>query len=144
MLPVLEEGHIGAGDMIYVVHPWAQDAESPGGKAAIAAECAGEQGLYQEMHDLLLEEQDSWLESEEPNALFVESAESLSADLDSSAYEACLDSEEAWLRVQASTVLAALNNLPSIPFFVFNNGQGWLTAQTADEFKALLESNLSQ
>jgi protein-disulfide isomerase len=144
MLPVLEQGYIDTGDMIYVVHPWAQDAESPGGKAAIAAECAGEQGLYREMHGLLLEEQDSWLDSEEPNALFVASAESLSSDLDSSAFEACLDSEEAWLRVQASTVLAALNNLPGIPFFVFNNGQGWLTAQTADEFKALLESNLSQ
>ena len=144
MLPLLDEGHIDTGDMIYVVHPWAKDADSPGGKAAIAAECAGEQGLYREMHSLLLLEQDTWLDSEDPNALFIESAESLSTDLDSSEYEACLDSEEAWLRVQSSTVLAALNNLPGIPFFVFNNGQGWLTAQTADEFKDLLESNLIQ
>lgn len=142
MLPVLEEGYIDIGDMIYVVHPWAQDAESPGGKAAIAAECAGEQGLYREMYSLLLEEQDTWLDAEEPNDVFIEEAESLSADLDSGAFEACLDSEDAWLRVQASTVLAALNNLPGIPFFVFNNGQGWLSAQTADEFKSLLESNL--
>jgi protein-disulfide isomerase len=140
MLPVLADGYIDSGTLIYVVHPWAE-AGSAGAQAAIAAECAGEQGKYRDMHVLLLDEQETWLEAEDPNSLFVEYAGSL--DLDVSEFETCLDSEQASMRVQAGTVLASLNNLPSIPFFVFNNGQGWLTAQSADEFKDMVESNLN-
>ena len=93
------------------------------------------------MHDLLLDVQDTWSEAAEPASQFAEYADSLGLDVDE--FEACLDSEQAWLQVQGSAVLAALNNLPSIPFFVFNNGQGWLNAQSADEFKTVLDSNLS-
>jgi protein-disulfide isomerase len=140
MLPVLAEGHIDTGEMIYVVHPWANDRDSAGGQAAIAAECAGEQGAYREMHSLLFDKQEEWLEADDFDSVFVDYADSLG--LDASAFETCMSSDEPWMRVWSSSVLAALNNLPSIPFYVFNNGQGWLTAQSADEFKALLESNL--
>ncbi len=140
-LPALAESQIDTGTMIYVVHPWASDAESAGGQAAIAAECSGEQGKYRRMHDLLLKEQDTWSEAAEPKSQFVEYADSL--DLDVGEFEACLNSEQAWSQVQGSTVLAALSNLPSIPFFVFNNGQGWLNAQSADEFQTILDSNLN-
>jgi protein-disulfide isomerase len=140
-LPALATDHIDTGAMIYVVHPWAAEAESASGQAAIAAECAGEQGKYREMHNLLLDEQESWSEAQDPSSDFAEYAESL--DLDATGFEACLDSEQPWLRVQGSAVLGALNNIPSIPFFVFNSGQGWLNAQSADEFKAILDSNLS-
>ncbi len=141
MFPRLAEGHIDIGDMIYVVHPWADDRDSASGQAAIAAECAGEQGKYREMHDLLFAKQEEWLNADDLGAVLADYAASL--DLDGDTFETCVESEAPWLSVQAHTVLAALNGLPSIPFFVFNNGQGWLTAQSADEFKALLESNLS-
>ena len=140
-LPALSEGPIDTGAMIYVVHPWAGEAGSASAEAAVAAECAGEQGKYRRMHDLLLQEQSAWSGAAEPNSQFVEYADTLGLDLDE--FEACLGSEQAWLRVQGSTVLAALNNLPSIPFFVFNNGQGWLNAQSADEFQSILDANLN-
>ena len=140
-LPALADGQIDTGTMIYVVHPWADEAGSASAQAAIAAECAGGQGKYREMHNLLLEEQGAWIDAADPNTHFVEYADSLGLDVDE--FEACLDSEQPWLRVQGSTVLASLNNLPSVPFFVFNNGQGWLNAQSADEFQELLDSNLS-
>ena len=140
-LPALAEDHIDTGTMIYVVHPWADEAGSASAQAAIAAECAGEQAKYRGMHNLLLKEQETWSKAADPNSHFVEYAESM--DLDAGEYEACLDSEQPWLRVQGSSVLAALNNLPGIPFFVFNNGQGWLNAQSADEFQQVLDSNLS-
>ena len=140
-LPALSEDHIDTGTMIYVVHPWADEAGSAGAQAAVAAECAGEQGQYRRMHNLLLDEQETWSKDGDPNSYLVEYAESM--DLDTAEFEACLDSEQPWLRVQGSTVLASLNNLPGIPFFVFNNGQGWLNAQSADEFQELLDSNLN-
>jgi protein-disulfide isomerase len=140
-LPALAEDHIDPGTMIYVVHPWADQFGSASAQAAIAAECAGEQGKYRRMHNTLLDEQDTWSESKEPNSHFVEYA--VVMDLDADEFEGCLDSEQPWLRVQGSTVLGSLNNLPSIPFFVFNNGQGWLNAQSADEFQEILDSNLN-
>ena len=139
--PVLEKERISTGEMIYVVHPWAESADSPGAMAAVAAECAGEQGKYQQAYSLLLDEQDAWIDAQDPNALFSEYAASL--DLDVQEFETCLDSQDAWLRVQAGTIVAMLNSLPGVPFYVFNNGQGWLSAQTADEFKTILDSNLS-
>ena len=140
-LPALAQDHIDTGTMIYVVHPWADEAGSASAQAAIAAECAGEQGKYRRMHNTLLDEQETWSEAGDPNPHFVEYAESM--ELDAGEFEACLDSDQPWLRVQGSSVLAALNNLPGIPFFVFNNGQGWLNAQSADEFQELLDSSLS-
>ena len=139
--PVLEKERIDTGEMLYVVHPWTESADSPGARAAIAAECAGEQGQYRQAYSSLLAEQDTWLAAEDPDALFIGYAEDWG--LDAGEFESCLDSEEAWLRVQAGTILAVLNNLPGVPFFVFNNGQGWLSAQTADEFKTILDSNPS-
>jgi protein-disulfide isomerase len=141
VLPALAEEHIDSGELIYVVHPWAGEIDSAGAQAAIAAECAGEQGKYRETHDVLFDEQEAWIEADDPGSLFVEYADSLGLDGDE--FETCLNSETARLRVQAGTVLAALNNLPSIPFFVFNNGQGWLSSQSADEFKDMLDSNLN-
>ena len=139
--PVLEEERISTGEMIYVVHPWAESADSPGAMAAVAAECAGEQGKYQQAYSLFLDEQDAWIDVADPNSLFSEYAASL--DLDVEEFEICQGSQDAWLRVQAGTILAMLNNLPGVPFYVFNNGQGWLSAQTADEFKTILDSNPS-
>jgi protein-disulfide isomerase len=137
--PVIEEERIDTGEMIYVVHPWAESADSSGAQAAVAAECAGEQSAYQQMYSLLLDEQDVWIDADDPSSSFADYAASL--ELDAGEFETCLGSEEAWLRVQAGTILATLNNLPGIPFFVFNNGQGWLSAQTADEFMTILDSN---
>ena len=58
-------------------------------KAAEAAECAGEQGKYWEMHDLLFEGQERW--SGKPDA--VETFKGMAADLelDQAQFDACLD-----------------------------------------------------
>ena len=140
-LPALADGYIDTGAMIYVVHPVAEEAETASAQAAIAAECAGEQGKYRRMYNLLLKEQETWSKAGEPSSHFSEYAGSLELDVDG--FEACLGSEQAWLRVRGSTVLAALNNLTSVPFFGFYSGQGWMGAQSADEFQQLLDSNLT-
>lgn len=142
VLPGLVDTYIDSGQMIYVLHPWASAPDSPGAQAAIAAECAGEQGKYWEMHDLLFDEQGAWTQSQEPGSLFAEYAESSGLDLDQ--FEECLESERAALRVQAGNVVAALYGVPGAPVFLFNNGQGQQGSPSLDEFKAIIDSIVNQ
>ena len=148
VLPQLLKEYVDSGKMLYVLHPWSSAKDSPGAQAAIAAECAGEQGKYWEMHDLLFAEQEAWTQGEgeqgtaDRRALFVSYAESLG--LDSAEFEECLDSESAALRVQAGNVVAALYGVPSAPVFLFNNGQGQQGSPTFDEFKAIIDSIVNQ
>jgi protein-disulfide isomerase len=67
---------------LYSIHPQAQ-------KAAEAAECAGEQGKYWEMHELLFESQESWSGSQGAVNAFKELASGL--ELDQAQFDACLD-----------------------------------------------------
>ncbi len=50
--------------------------------AAEAAESAGEQGKYWQMHDLLYDRQSDWAQTKDPTAQFVEYAKSLELDPD--------------------------------------------------------------
>jgi protein-disulfide isomerase len=134
--------YVDTGKLIYVLHPWASASDSPGEQAAIAAECAGEQGQYWEMHDLLFAEQDAWIEAVDPGALFADHAESL--DLDAGKFEECVESEQAALRVQAGNVVAALYGVPGAPVFLFNNGGGQQGSPSLEEFKAIIDSIVNQ
>ena len=55
------------------IHPYAVSA-------ARAAEAAGQQGMFFEMHDLLFENQNDWSRSTAPDAFFVQYAEELGLD----------------------------------------------------------------
>jgi protein-disulfide isomerase len=142
VLPGLADAYIDSGQMIYVLHPLTSAPDSPGAQAAIAAECAGEQGKYWEMHNLLFDEQGAWAESQEPGSLFAEYADS--SGLDHDKFEECLESEDAALRVQAGNVVAALYGVPGAPVFLFNNGQGQQGSPSLDEFKAIIDSIVNQ
>ena len=50
--------------------------------AAVAAEAAREQGRFWEMHDLLFENQDTWAQSPNPEALFMSYAAGLDLNQD--------------------------------------------------------------
>jgi protein-disulfide isomerase len=88
--PQIVENYVEAGQVRYVfrhfpllsIHPEAQ-------KAAEAAECAGEQGQFWEMHDALFEAQEQW--SGNPSAVdqFKQLAGEL--ELDQAQFDACLD-----------------------------------------------------
>ncbi|MEL6803436.1 MAG: thioredoxin domain-containing protein, partial [Bacteroidota bacterium] len=57
------------------IHPFAVPA-------ARAAEAAGQQGKFFEMHDILFEEQPNWSRSSAPEAFFLQYAEQLELDID--------------------------------------------------------------
>jgi protein-disulfide isomerase len=138
VFPKLKTDYIDTGKMLYIFHPMTSGLDSPGGQAAIAAQCAGEQGKYWEMHDKLFQEQKTWTGAKELRPLFSGYAEALA--LDKAKYEACLDSDSAKLKVQEGNVVAALYGVPSAPVFLFNNGEGKQGSPTYDEFKGIIDS----
>jgi protein-disulfide isomerase len=140
VLPQLVEEYIDSGQLVYVLHPWSEEADSPGTAAAVAAECAGEQGQGWEMHDQLFGDQAAWTTADEPDLLFSEYADKL--NLDAAEFEACLGSELAKLRAQAGTVVGTLYGVPGAPTYLFNNGQGQQGSPSVDEFRTVIDSIL--
>jgi protein-disulfide isomerase len=138
VLPDLAKDYIDTGQLIYVLHPWASDDDGPSAQAAAAAECAGQQGKFWEMHAQIFDEQETWTEAADPRPAFIGDAESL--DLDTAEFETCLDSDWAKLRVAAGNVVGALYGVPGAPVFLFNNGQGREGSPTLDEFKTIIDS----
>ena len=67
---------------LYTIHPQAI-------KAAEAAECAGTQGSYWDMHDLLFANQQTWSGRGNAAEIFIGYAGELGLDVDS--FQACLE-----------------------------------------------------
>jgi protein-disulfide isomerase len=141
VLPQLLDEYIDSGKMVYILHPWSEGGSSPGGQAAIAAECAGQQGQFWEMHGKLFDEQENWTASEEPAALFAGYAQSL--ELGAEEFESCLDSDWARLRVEQGNVVGTLYGVPTAPVFLFNNGEGQQGSPSFEEFKTVIDSILN-
>lgn len=88
--------------------------------AAQAAEAAGEQGYFWEMHDLLFTHQAEWFSMSEPDFVswLSEGAENLGMDLERFASD--LDSEEVKTRVQGFWESGQTVGLPFIPVMLIN------------------------
>jgi len=61
--------------------------------AAMAAECAGEQGLYWEMHDLLFQDRTAWAHRGQTTATSVFHTFAGDVGLDQAAFDGCIHSE---------------------------------------------------
>jgi protein-disulfide isomerase len=138
VLPELVGTYIDPGQLLYILHPWSEGEDTPSAQAAAAAECAGQQGRFWEMHDQIFDEQEAWTAADDPANLFTDYAESL--DLKTDEFEECLDSDWAKLRVEAGNVLGALYGVPGAPVFLFNNGSAQEGSPTLEEFKATIDS----
>jgi len=93
------------------IHPNAQIA-------AQAAEAAGIQGKFWEMHDLLFEKQSEWSRSVNPKRYFYDYAESLGINEDR--FKLDLESDEVKERVNGDFDDATAFELPGTPAFMFN------------------------
>ena len=83
-----------------------------------AAEAAGMQGKFFEMHDLLYQNQQSWSESQSPSAIFEQFAQQLSLDIDK--FREDMKSELVNDLVQADLREANKLELSSTPSFVLD------------------------
>jgi protein-disulfide isomerase len=143
--PVLDEQFVEPGDVKWVFKHFPVEQSHPQAVAAAgAAECAGYQGQFWEMHHLLFERTEEWGSSSSVDAGLTALAEELSLELDQ--FDTCMEAQETY-----QAILGDLNDGSSFvrgtpTFVVLYGDQGRLIpgALPADQFSAALTELLAE
>jgi len=137
--PAIDEQFVVSGTVRWVfknlplrMHPLAP-------AAATAAECAGEQGLFWEMHDLLFDRQADWAEGDADAAIEELAAE---LELDTTAFSACFASRKALERVLPDIYDASGIVTETPTFIAIYGGTGRVLrgSRSVSDFVELLDS----
>ncbi|QQS39234.1 thioredoxin domain-containing protein [Candidatus Woesebacteria bacterium] len=106
--------------------------------AAKAAEAAGKQGKFWEMHDMLYERQSQWSEGSAKEK-FVEFAQELALDVDK--FKEDLDSSQTEERVSVGIALGNKTGVNATPTFILD-GVMIRPPQDIEQFRALINQRL--
>ena len=120
---------------VYVHFPLAQHVHAV--IAARAAEAAGSQGKFLEMHDMLFERQAEWGGAQDPASLFASYAEEL--HLDKAKFAADLAAEDGLKKILQNQAKGLGFGINSTPTF-FLNGKRLTNPSNYDEFRNLIQT----
>jgi len=109
--------------------------------AAQAAEAAGKQGKFWEMHDLLFENQSEWSNTFNTRSKLAEYATELG--LDTARFESDLESSDVKNKVSQNLNEARAIGFPGTPSFILN-GEFIQSPQSLAEFKTLIQNSKNQ
>ncbi|HEY63589.1 MAG TPA: DsbA family protein [Caldilineae bacterium] len=113
--------------------------------AAIASECAGQQGKFWEMHDRLFETQEEWAKASDAPSFFSSLAEEIGLDLQ--AYQACVEAPEARGKVVSDFSEARRIGLRGTPTFIILKGESGQLIPGAlpyEQFKQVLDKFVTE
>jgi protein-disulfide isomerase len=145
-LPILKRDYIDTGKLRYVFRDFPLDQIHPLARnAAVAAHCAGEQGKYWEMHDVLFQNRTAL-------ALPQLAEHASTVGLDPSAFEACLVSGRHAARIERALADGAAAGVRGTPGFVVGKttnsdlveGTPIRGAQALEVFRRLIDELLAQ
>lgn len=105
--------------------------------ASQAAEAAGRQGKFWEMHDKLFETQKEWSSESDPMTYFEKYASELELDVEQFKFD--VNSSEVSDAIAVDIALGNQTGINATPTFILN-GQQIRAPQSLDGFKALIES----
>jgi protein-disulfide isomerase len=117
------------------VHKYAREA-------ALAAEAAGLQGRYWEMHDVLYREQAVWSKADNPRELFDSYAGMLGLNLNQ--FKKDMASDKTRQRVESDVERADSLGVRSTPTVFINNQEVPPNEKTPDRLRAKIDSALKQ
>jgi len=136
----IKKDYIDAGQGRYVFKDFPLSFHAQAGIAAQAARCAGDQGDYWGMHDLLFANQEAWANPAAPE-VFRQYAQELG--LDAIALVSCLESEVHAKAVESDLQEGASVGVTGVPAF-FINGHLISGAQPYEAFQQAIEAALSE
>jgi protein-disulfide isomerase len=110
--------------------------------AAIAAEAAGEQGRYWEMHDLLFSSQRQWTGAADPQAAFLGMASTIG--LDANRFRLSLQKPEMRERVMEDLKRGQDANVQAVPVFFLNGRRLEVPSSTLEGFIAAIDAQMQQ
>lgn len=133
-LKALEQKYAGKVRIVFKDFPLQNHLQAP--KAAEAAHCAGDQGKYWEMHDLLFSNQQQ---------LQIADLKKYAGGvgLDQAKFDQCLDAGTHAANVQADVDLGSQMGVQSTPT-LYVNGRIVTGAQPASVFEAIIDDELSR
>ncbi len=135
-MPVIREQLIAPGKLRWRYRDFPLPTHRYSRYAALAAQCAGEQGKFWEMHDQLFEHHQWAQTGKNPRSLFQDFARAVGLDLDK--YDACMDGQRYAGRIEASVQEGEAAGVRGTPSF-YVNGRPF-ERSTSDDFKALVDS----
>lgn len=108
--------------------------------ASRAAEAAGNQGKFWEMHDLLFENQNSWSSSQNPNVFFEQYATQLSLNVEQ--FKQDMASAAVLAVINADVAAAQSFKTTGTPTFILN-GQKIENPRTVEEFSKVIDAAIA-
>jgi protein-disulfide isomerase len=146
-LPALLEEYIDAGKVNLVYRDFPIQSIHPNAlPAAVAAECANEQGKYWEYHDTLFEKQSGWSRLDSNAALSTFSQYATDIDLEQEQFDSCLGSGKYLEEVQGDLSDGRDYDITGTPgFFIGNEEIGFVKlngAQPFESFQRIIDAQL--
>jgi len=136
--PEVRRRYIESGRIRWRVIPYVS-GQPNGREAAVAVECAADQGAFWPMHDMLFEHQQDWFLKMRPQRQFGRYAESL--ELDEERFGECWDEKSPASRIERHDRVASRAGVRATPTF-FIQGRMVLGALPLPQFRQLLDSAL--
>lgn len=134
--PLLQE-FIDSGTVRWKYVTYASGMFRNGMPAAYAAECAGEQGVFEEVSRMLYERQQRWTRLLDASPAFEEIAREAGAD--DAEFQACVAEARPRERVQSAQAVAARLGVSGTPFFLVN-GQPLMGAQPVEFWRDVIRA----
>jgi protein-disulfide isomerase len=107
-----------------------------------AAEAAGKQNKFFEMHDLLYEQQQAWSSTSDPTQTFVAYASQLQLDVEK--FKTDLSAESTGDAINADLRAGQQISVSSTPTFILNGKKLDKSPTTVDDFKKLIDEELAK
>jgi protein-disulfide isomerase len=132
----IEQEYVTTGKVRYVYKHYPLDFHENAKPAALASECANEQGKFWEYHDVLFEKQTEW-ETQDANATsFKRYATDLGLNADS--FNSCLDSKKYEQKVEKELQEGSTYGVSGTPaFYIGNEKQGYTQIEGAQPFSTI-------
>lgn len=146
-LPLLLEEYIEQGKVKLVFRDFPIQSIHPNAlPAAVAAECANEQGQFKAMHDMLFDNQNQWSKQETDVALSIFSQYATEIQLDQNTFDSCLTSGKYIEEIRNDLEDGRSYDVTGTPgFFIGNDDIGYVElkgAQPFESFKKVIDAQL--
>jgi len=146
-LPSILEEYIDTGKVNLVYRDFPIQSIHPNAlPAAVAAECANEQGKYWQYHDTLFERQNTWSKLDTGSVISTFSQYAADVGLEQQQFDSCLGSGKYLQEVQQDLNDGRTYDITGTPgFFIGNENIGFVKidgAQPFESFKRVIDSQL--
>ncbi len=146
-LPLIFEEYIEPGKVKLVVRDFPIQSIHPNAvPAAVASECANEQGKVKEMHDMLFYNQNQWGKQKTADAVSLFSQYATEIQLDQEIFDSCIISGKYIDEIQNDLNDGRKYGVTGTPgFFIGNDQLGYVElkgAQPFDSFKKVIDAQL--